>query len=72
MIYFYSKKPTCRLRSSRMNLLIIGLVNAFGPLGKVNLLVYSLFVSPRFSGHISRFLFDSDRRVLSALVLLNS
>ena len=30
----------------------------------------ALFVSPRFSGHISRFLFDSDGRVLSALVLL--
>ena len=30
----------------------------------------ALFVSPRFSGHISRFLFDSDGRILSALVLL--
>ena len=30
----------------------------------------ALFVSPRFSGQISRFLFDSDGRVLSALVLL--
>ena len=32
----------------------------------------ALFVSPRFSGHVSRFLFDSDGRVLSALVLLGS
>ena len=32
----------------------------------------ALFVSPRFSGHIFRFLFDSDGRVLSALVLLGS
>ena len=30
----------------------------------------ALLVSPRFSGHISHFLFDSDRRILSALVLL--
>ena len=30
----------------------------------------ALFVSPRFSGHVSRFLFDCDGRVLSALVLL--
>ena len=30
----------------------------------------ALFVSPRFSGRISRFLFDSDGRILSALVLL--
>ena len=30
----------------------------------------ALFVSPSFSGHISRFLFDSDGRVFSALVLL--
>ena len=30
----------------------------------------ALFVSPKFSGHISRFLFDSNGRVLSALVLL--
>ena len=32
----------------------------------------ALFVSPRFSGHVSRFSFDSDGRVLSALVLLGS
>ena len=32
----------------------------------------ALFVSPRFSGHIFRFLFDSDGRVFSALVLLGS
>ena len=30
----------------------------------------ALFVSPKFSGRISRFLFDSNGRVLSALVLL--
>lgn len=29
----------------------------------------ALFVSPRFSGQVSRFLFDSDGRVTSALVL---
>ena len=32
----------------------------------------ALLVSPRFSGRVSRFLFDSDGRVLSALVLLGS
>ena len=32
----------------------------------------ALFVSPRFSGKISRFLFDSDGRVFSALVILPS
>ena len=32
----------------------------------------ALFVSPRFSGHVSRFLFDSDGRVLSPLVVLGS
>ena len=32
----------------------------------------ALFVSPSFSGQISRFLFDSDGRVFSALVLLGS
>ena len=32
----------------------------------------ALFVSPRFSGPISRYLFDSDGSVLSALVLLGS
>jgi len=32
----------------------------------------ALFVSPRFSGQVSRFLFDSDGRVISALVLSES
>ena len=32
----------------------------------------AVFVSPRFSGKISRFLFDSDGRVFSALVILPS
>ena len=32
----------------------------------------ALFVSHRFSGKVSRFLFDSDGRVLSALVILAS
>ena len=52
-----------------MKLRALGLVNVFDPLGEANLLVL-LYLSPRFSGQISRFLFDSDGRILSTLVLL--
>ena len=64
----------CPLRRSRTKSLFVGLANAFALLGEANLLanLVALFVSPRFSGHIFRFLFDSDERVSSALVLLGS
>ena len=71
MICFYCKKRMCQLSGSRMKSRALGLVNVFGPLGEANSPAgVALFVSPRFLGQISRFLFDSDGRVLSALVLL--
>ena len=68
----------CPLIRSRTKSLFVGLANAFALLGEANLQanllanLVALFVSPRFSGHIFRVLFDSDGRVLSALVLLGS
>ena len=42
----------------------------FWPFGRGKSAGVALLVSPRFSGQISRFLFDSDSQVFSALVLL--
>ena len=70
MICFYCKKRMCQLSGSRMKSRALGLVNVFGPLGEANPLVLLYLSLPVFRAKISRFLFDSDGRVLSALVLL--
>jgi len=57
------------IRNKPIILCACGLVSVFWSFGRGKSAGVALFVSPRFSGKISRFLFDSDGRVFSALVM---